>query len=740
MRTIFLLSLSLAASLAAIAGENPVIHGAVLDPSGRAVEDARVTCDAQSVYTNSQGNFSIPGVAKCQARVSKPGFETQTVDLNAQAPTRIALSLAGRTEAVIVTANRTETTPEQAAVAANVITAQQLEERQFPMLFDMLREVPGLQIAESGPPGAFAEVFTRGADYTGTLVLLDGVPLNDPGGELHLENLTSDGLDRIEVVRGPESALFGAEAAAGVIQLFTKHGDPESSVPHGSVSYERGSFQTDRWIANLNGGFLSRFDYMLSASEFHSVGEWPNSFSLNNTGTADVGYKISDSTQLRGVFRVYDAIAGTPGPIGYGVDDQIANEHERDDTVSLRLDDSRGAHFHQQFTFGFHRLTDRYNDNEPYSEQPLAALVQNVPGPPPATYLIAIVNPYNPPSIVPPGLTLVQSDWYFGPDDSLDLTERKIGGYQGTYSYRGGALVFGYDYQDQSGVLSGTPASRSNNGFFANIQQNFGRRIFLSGGARYEHSSAFGNIGSGRAGASFLLAGEHGPLSSTYFRVSGGRGVTEPSLLEDYANAPLLGEVGNPNLRPETTTTYEAGLVSEWWHRRVRTEVDAFRNSFRDLIAYAGDTWENIEASWARGVEASAQARLTSYLAINGAYMWLPTRITASTTPESSDTGIGQPLVHRPLNSGSMSIAVTPRRWSLVIGGSFAGERQDADFVFGVTRNPGYQNIYASASYDIARHFTPILRIDNLLNERYMEVLGYQAWSRDVIGGVRIHW
>lgn len=740
MRTIFLLSLPLAASLAAFAGENPVIHGVVLDPSGRAVEAARVTCEKQSVFSNAEGNFTIPGVEKCQVRVEKAGFETRTVDLNAETAARISLSLAGRTESVIVTANRTETTPEQAAVAANVITGQQLEERQFPMIFDMLREIPGLQIDEYGPPGTLAEVFTRGADYTGTLVLLDGVPLNDPGGEIHLENLTSDGLDRIEVVRGPESALFGAEAAAGVIQLFTKHGDPENTVPHGSVSYERGSFQTDRWIVDLNGGFLSRFDYALSASQFHTVGEWPNSFALNDTGTANVGYKISDSTQLRGVFRVYDAIAGIPGQIAYGIDDLIANEHERDDTVSLRLDDSRGAHFHQQFTFGFHRLTDRYNDDEPYTEQPLAALVQNFPGPPPATYLIAVLNPYNLPTVIPPGLTLVQTTNYAGGDnDSLNLTERKIAGYQGTLSWRGGALVFGYDYQDQSGVLTGIPASRSNNGLFANVQQSFGRRIFLSGGARYEHSSAFGNIGSGRAGASFLLAGEHGPISSTYLRLDGGRGVTEPSLIENYAQAAPY-YFGNPTLRPELTTTYEAALVSEWWRRRIRTEVAGFRNSFHDLIAFVGDTWENIEASWARGVETSAQAHLASYLSINGAYMWLPTRITASTTPESSDTGIGEPLVRRPLNSGSLSITVTPRRWSLVLGGSFIGERQDADFLFGVTRNPGYQNIYLSASYDIAKHFTPILKINNLLNERYMEVLGYQAWSRDVIGGVRIHW
>jgi vitamin B12 transporter len=741
MRTIFLLSLS----LGLCAGETS-IHGTILDPSGRPVEAARVTCQKQSVYSNAEGRFTISGVqgsdqsANCQASVEKSGFKPSTSDLTAASEARITLAIAGPVETVVVSATRTETTPEQAVVSASVITQQDLEARQFPMLFDMLRQIPGLQIDAYGPIGALAEVFTRGADSTGTLVLLDGVPLNDPGGELHLENFSTEGLDRVEVVLGPESALFGAEAAAGVIQLFTKHGNPEDKIPHGSVSYERGSFQTDRWIANLAGGLPSRFDYALSSSELHTVGEWPNTFYRNNTGMVNLGYKFSDSTQLRAVYHVYDALAGTPGQIAYDIDDLFANEHTRDNTVSVRLDDSRGSNYQQQFSFGFQRLNDTYNDNEPYSEQPLAALVQEVPGPPPAVYFVTLVNPYAPPTVIPPGLTLVQTDAYFYPSSSLNITERKTAGYQGTLSHRGGAIVFGYGYQDQSGNLSGVAARRTNNGFFANLQQSLGSRIFLDGGARIEHSSAFGTIYSGRGGASFRLAGEHGALSSTLLRVSGGRGVTEPSLLENYAQELAYDVFGNPSLRPEVTTTYEAGVVSEWWNRRVRTEVDLFRSSFHDLIAFVGDTWENIEASWARGVQTSAQARVSSNILVKGSYMRLYTDITASATPESSSTGVGEPLLRRPRNSGSLSIAVTPKRWSLVTGASFVGERQDDDFTFGVTRNPGYQNIYASASYDLAKHFTPVLRVDNLLNERYEEVLGYQALSRGIMGGLRIHW
>jgi vitamin B12 transporter len=320
----------------------------------------------------------------------------------------------------------------------------------------------------------------------------------------------------------------------------------------------------------------------------------------------------------------------------------------------------------------------------------------------------------------------------------LNLTERKTAGYQGTLSHRTGALVFGYDYQKQSGVLSGVTASRDNNGFFANLQEHLGSRIYLTGGARLEHSSAFGTSGSGRGGASVLMAGEHGALSSATLRFSGGRGVTEPSLLENFAVSPYFH--GNPGLRPETTTTYEAAVVADWFHRRIRSEVSGFRSSFDNLIAFVGDSWQNVQASWARGIETSVEARLPRSLTITSSYMRLYTRVTASTSPSDSTTGIGQELVRRPRNSGAVSIAITPKRWSFVAGGRFAGERQDADFIFGVTRNPGFENVYASGSFRATSHVTPFLRVDNLLNERYEEVLGYQALSRSLIGGVRLGW
>jgi len=737
MRSLVLF-LSCAVTLAAA---HPPIHGLVLDPSGLPVEGAAVTCAGRAVYTNIEGRFITTADAKeCAVQVAKTGFQAESVKLLPGAENRITLRLQSTTESVVVTATRYQTTPEEAAVSASVVTAEDLAARNLPQIPDVLRELPGLQVAGYGRRGALTEVFTRGSDSTGTLVLLDGVPLNDPGGELNLAHISSAGIDRVEVVRGPESALFGAEAAAGVIQLFTKHGDAENTTPHFAASYERGNFQTDRWTGAMEGGLFNKLDYYLAADQLHTVGAYQNDYYRDTSATANVGYRFSDATQLHGIFRIYDASIGTPGQIDYAIDDLGTTEQTRDSTVSLHLDDARGSHYLQQFTFGYHRLNDFFNDTDPYFTQLQEALVRDVTvNGLVRTYFVQLLNPTAVYPAPPPGFRMVQNTTYFGPYTSLNLTKRTSAGYQGTWQHHNGSMVFGYNCQRQGSALSSGDVERNNHGLYVNAQQSIGERILLSAGGRFEHSSAFGVIGSGRGGASFLLFKEHGTLDSTTLRVSAGRGTTEPSLLENFVQAQPY-YFGNPNLKPETTTTYEAAIVQEWWQQRLHTEVAVFRSSFENLIAFVGDTWQNVQASWGRGAEVSAQARLLRNVWITGTYMRLYTRVTASTTPLDSTTGLGHELVHRPRNSGALTVAVTPRRWSFVLGASLVGERQDADFTFGVNRNPGYENVYTSASYQINRHFSPTLRIDNLLNEHYEEVLGYPALSRSVMGGVRFAW
>ena len=483
----------------------------------------------------------------------------------------------------------------------------------------------------------------------------------------------------MEVVRGPESVLFGAEGSSAVIQMFTSHGDPESQVPHGSAMYERGSFSTDHWAGTVNGGLANRADYSFTADQFRSTGEFPNDAYRITAGTANLGYRFSDKTQLRAVYREFDSYTGDPGPTASGPLDFLSNSFDRDSTLSVRLDDTRGSHFTQHALFGYHRYRDRFNDG------------------------------FDPPF--------------------LTETHRDVAGYQGTLTHRGGALVFGYEYQHQAGIISAADRGRDNNGFFVHEQYALTSRIFITGGARVEHSSTFGTEFAPRGAITFRLPQE------VYFRVSGSRGIQEPSLLQNFAHETLFGYVGNPALKPEKTDSFEAGLFRDWFSRRVRTEVSWFRNSFQDLILFDFSTfpasWKNVQQAWARGVEFSGTARLAGAISLRAGYTRLYTR----------DLQTGRPLLRRPLNSGTISLELTPRRWTIAAGARLVGERPDSNFyVPGVTSVAGYNYVFVNGSWQATRHVEPFLRIDNALDERYQEALGYRALRRIVAGGVKLTW
>jgi vitamin B12 transporter len=303
-------------------------------------------------------------------------------------------------------------------------------------------------------------------------------------------------------------------------------------------------------------------------------------------------------------------------------------------------------------------------------------------------------------------------------------------GYQGTFSQSKGALVFGYDYERQAGTISGTNVARDNNGFYAHEQYALTSRIFVTGGVRVEHSSTFGEKFTPRGSVTFRLPTE------TFFRLSLGRGIKEPALIENFANESFF--VGNPALKPEKTDTFEAGLSREWFGKRVRTELSYFRNLFTDRIEFDFSknpaTWENIDRSWARGVELSGSAKVWRFVNARASYTKLYTRnVTNNLTDEF--------LVRRPRNSGSVALELSPRRWSLMAGARFVGERPEDDFVFfAINRNTGYENVFVNGSFQVTRHVALQVRVDNALDEQYQEVLGYSGLARNATGGVKMTW
>jgi len=245
------LVLSLSLSSASFASH---VTGVVLDSTGRAVPRASISVTAAdgssagSVFTDSDGTFRVPDAPDgCTLRAALAGFEPSTVDCRSDAPVAITLSPAPVAESIVVSATRTEAPSGQIASALTVFDSAEIERRQEPPLADLLRLAPGTTVVRSGAPGSVTSLFVRGGESNYTKVLLDGVPLNEPGGAFNMSNITTENLERVEFVRGANSTIYGSDAMTGVLQLFTLRG--RSARPDARVSFEGGSFATARAAA-----------------------------------------------------------------------------------------------------------------------------------------------------------------------------------------------------------------------------------------------------------------------------------------------------------------------------------------------------------------------------------------------------------------------------------------------------------------------------------------------------------
>ena len=484
--------------------------------------------------------------------------------------------------------------------------------------------------------------------------------------------------------------------------------------------------------ARSTGGLAKRIDYAFTADQFRSTGEFANDAYRITTGTANIGYRFSDTTDsARRLSRIRFLHRRSRPGRSTASSTPRAWETVRDSGLSVRLDDARGKRFTQKVIFGYHRnsmLDVDTSNGDPYT---IAALIRTVPGPIPFTYFAGLVPAST--TVAPPGTSLSTYTYYPFAYDTPTLTDRTNVQYQGTWTHKGGALVFGYEYERQAGDISESQRLAIRQRSLHQRSVRARRRASTSPPARAISRAAPSAASSRLAVRSRSACPPKHFCASAHREESRSRRCSRISRRRDTMSA-------IPNLKPETTQSYEVGLSREWLSRRLRTELSVFRNSFHNLIEYDSavypGTWKNVDQSWARGAEASANLRITHYLAVRGAYTRLYTKITNSITPSE----IGEELVRRPKNSGSVSLELTPKRWTLIAGGRFVGERQDNDFVFGVNRNPGYQYVFVNASYQATQHLEPFVRIQNALDQQYQEALGYSALSRTATGGLRITW
>ena len=242
------------------------ISGLVVDPSGQPVPRAVVRISGTNgetvatLFSGQDGSFRVPAgaPADCTIDVELTGFLPARTSCTAGADLRITLSVSPVKETVVVSATRSETPSGQLGASVTVFDALEIDRRQTPQVADLLRTAPGVAVVRTGGIGNVTSLFVRGGESNYTKVLLDGIPLNEPGGVFNFSNVTSEHLDRVEIVRGAQSALFGSDAMAGVVQMFTRRA--QSGAPRVSVRFDGGSYSSARGAAGVSGR-SGRFDY-----------------------------------------------------------------------------------------------------------------------------------------------------------------------------------------------------------------------------------------------------------------------------------------------------------------------------------------------------------------------------------------------------------------------------------------------------------------------------------------------
>src|SRR5207248_2425237 len=230
----------------------------------------------------------------------------------AQEPSPTASPVEAQAEEIIVSATRFDIPLDQSPASVSVITSEDIEQKQIERVSDALREVPGLSVVQTGAAGQLTSVFTRGLRSEHTQVLLDGVPINQGlQGAFDFANLTTDNIDRIEVVRGPQSTLYGPRALAGVIQIFTKQGE---GTPEISLNAEGGSYNTFRESLESEGR-IDKFDYSIGASRLDTDNARRNNQYRNTAAIANVGWSPNETARLSSLFTYSLSDTGNPNTI-----------------------------------------------------------------------------------------------------------------------------------------------------------------------------------------------------------------------------------------------------------------------------------------------------------------------------------------------------------------------------------------------------------------------------------------
>jgi len=306
------------------------LAGVVADSSGAALARVPVRLVDPSgatqgaTLTDPTGRFTLPATCPtCRIVASLPGFVTTVVTPVSGQDNRIELAVAPVRESVVVTATRDAAPSSQVGASVTVFDGEVIARRGDVLVGDLLRQAPGVAVVQNGGRGNVTSLFVRGGENDYTKVLLDGIPLNEPGGSFNFGGLTAGHFERVELVRGAQSAIFGSDAMAGVLQLVSLRGRLGSR-PAFAADVSGGGYGSEQLSGRVSGG-SARVDYSLHASGYRTDNRVPNNRFESNTVSFTAGAVLTSAATLRVVGRIEDGSAGAPGQTAFGRPDRDAS-------------------------------------------------------------------------------------------------------------------------------------------------------------------------------------------------------------------------------------------------------------------------------------------------------------------------------------------------------------------------------------------------------------------------------
>ncbi|ODS32388.1 MAG: iron complex outermembrane recepter protein [Candidatus Scalindua rubra] len=589
-------------------------------------------------------------------------------------------------EEIIVTATRTETPVSQLADSITIVSREQIEQQKATTIFEALRSVPGLSIRKSGSIGRITNVTIRGSGTDQVLVMIDGVQVNSPTtGSFNFANLTTDNIERIEVIRGPQSTLYGSDAMGGLINIITRKGKGK---PKFGIRSEFGTLERTYNESINSSGSIKKFNYSVDVARVDSDGRGADDDYDKTNISSMFGYKINEKMGFETTMRYNDSMVA----IDDGAFRQDPNRFSQNEDFNLN------AVYNQSLTdWWSHKLKFSFADAD----------------------LISIDR-------LSPGTDETSSSRF-----RLD-TNIYTGDWQHTLKYKDiDTFIFGFEFEDQEADNRNFDKALINRGWYFQNQLKLWDRFFFNAGVRIDDSNTFGKDVNPKFSIAYLLK-----ETDTKFKVNYGKGFRGPTL-----NQLFFPNFGDPTLKPEESESYDLGFEQYLLEDKLSFGVTYFNNRFSNLIQstdIGGGVFraQNIGFVRTEGIETEVVIKPFKGLTLRGTF-----------TKTNTRDGSKKELRRQPRKQGSVNINYSfLDKFNLNVDDTIIGNFREGTNGGGITptgrprirTNTGVHKLDVTLTYDYSGHLQFYTRAENLLDIQYDEILGFRSAGARFFFGLKL--